>query len=235
MKVIVFGATGMIGQSVLRECLLDPDVEGVVTLGRRPSGQRSLKLSEIVHQDLHDYSLIESQLRGLDACFYCLGVTSSGMSESEYSRVTYDLTVAAARALVKQNPDMTFIFISGSGTDSSEQGRVMWARVKGRAENAVFATPFKASYAFRPAFVEARHGVVSSTRSYRILYFFLKPLVPLLRLLLPRYVTSSVHIGRAMLEVSKHGSDKQILESPDIEALGQRSVAARPDTDSAPI
>jgi uncharacterized protein YbjT (DUF2867 family) len=137
MKVILFGATGMVGQGALRECLLDPEVEAVLTVGRSATGQQHAKLRELVHKDLLSYSAIEGELAGYDACFFCLGVTSAGMSEAEYTRVTYDIALAAAQTLVRTSPGMTFIFVSGLGTDSTEQGRTMWARVKGRTENAL--------------------------------------------------------------------------------------------------
>src|SRR5579864_7886858 len=147
MKAILFGATGMVGKSVLRECLNDPDVERVLAVGRRASGETHDKLRELVHADLTDYSAVADQLAGYDACFFCLGVSSAGMSEADYRRVTYDIAVAAARALVDRNPGMTFIFVSGAGTDSTGKSGSMWARVKGETENAILALPFKGKYA----------------------------------------------------------------------------------------
>src|SRR5476649_917513 len=144
MNVLMFGATGMIGQGVLRECLHHPDVRLVMTIARAPSAVRHPKLREVVHPDLHDFTSIEHELTGFDACFFCLGVTSAGMSEADYERVTYGITAAAAETLARLNPKMTFIFVPGAGADSSEKGRVMWARVKGKAENAVLRQPFKA-------------------------------------------------------------------------------------------
>lgn len=145
MKVLLFGATGMVGQGVLRECLLDPEVDAVETIGRSATGVKNPKLREIVHPNLFDYSAIEADLRGFDACFFCLGVSSAGMPEAEYERLTYDLTMAAAKTLCRLNPAMTFIYVSGAGTDSTEKGRVAWARVKGRTENAILRLPFKAA------------------------------------------------------------------------------------------
>src|ERR1700722_9569703 len=153
MRVILFGATGMIGQGVLRECLLDPGVEAVLSIGRRASGVTNAKLREIVHADLTDLSAIEGELGGYDACFFCLGISSAGMSEADYRRVTYDVTLAAAQAIQKRSPDLTFVYVSGTGTDSTEKGRTMWARVKGATENAILAMPFKASYMFRPGYI----------------------------------------------------------------------------------
>jgi uncharacterized protein YbjT (DUF2867 family) len=219
MNVLIFGATGMVGQGVLRECLLDPGVERVVTIGRSVTSQQHPKLQQIVHADLYDYSAIESQLAALDACFFCLGVTSAGMSEEAYHHVTVDITVAAAETLSRLNPNMTFIFVSGAGSDSSEKGRTMWARVKGKAENAVLRMPFK-GYVFRPGVIQPLHGIRSRTKIYRILYTILGPLVSLLRRFLPRYVTTTEIIGRAMLTVARKGAPVKVLESADINRVG---------------
>src|SRR5215203_2815067 len=200
MDVILFGATGMVGQGVLRECLLDPDVRRVVSVGRTPTGQQHPKLEDVVHSDLLDLSPIESKLTDLDACFFCLGITSSGMSEEAYTRVTYDITIAAATPLARLNPDMTFIFVSGAGTDSTERGRLMWARVKGKAENALLRMPFKAAYMFRPGVIQPLHGIRSKTKLYQALYTITRPLLPLLKRLFPRAITTTEQIGRAMLK-----------------------------------
>ena len=219
MDVIIFGASGMVGQGVLRECLLDPEVRRVVTVGRTPAGQQHAKLEEIVHADLLDLSPIESRLTGLDACFYCLGVTSSGMTEEAYTRVTYDLTVSVASTLSRLNPGMTFVFVSGVGTDSTEKGRIMWARVKGKAENALQRFPFKGAYMFRPGVIQPLHGIRSRTRAYRFFYAIAWPLLPLLKRLFPRSITTTEQIGRAMLAVAKHGAPSVILEPADINRL----------------
>ena len=163
LKVILFGATGMIGQGVLRECLLDPDVTQVLAVSRGPIGQNHEKLRELLHRDFSDFSGSERELSGYDACFYCLGVSAAGMKEADYAHVTYDFALAAARALAKLNPGMTFIYVSGAGTDSSEKGRSMWARVKGRTENALLALPFKAKFMFRPGVIQPMHGITSRT------------------------------------------------------------------------
>ena len=218
MKVILFGASGMVGQGVLRDCLLDPGVEQVLVVGRSSLGQTHSKLIERVVPDLMDLSSIEGNLQGLDACFYCVGVTSTGMSEADYARVTVDLTLAAARPLARLSPGLTFVFVSGTGTDSSEKGPVMWARVKGRAENALLALPFKAVYLFRPGFIRPLHGAKSRTRSYRLFYAFAKPLLPLLQLF-PSLMTSTEQIGKAMLICARQGAPKRILETRDINAL----------------
>jgi uncharacterized protein YbjT (DUF2867 family) len=217
MKIVIFGATGMVGQGVLLECLRDRDVERVVTVGRTATGIADAKVREIVHAHLGDLSGIEDGLRGLDACFYCLGVSSAGMSETEYTRLTYQFTVAAGETLSRINPGMTFIYVSGSGTDSTERGRMMWARVKGRTENALLRLPRKA-YMFRPGFIEPMDGIRSKTRSYRLFYAVLKPVLPLLRRMLPNQVLSTREIGRAMLAVAKRGHAKQVMETRDIRA-----------------
>jgi uncharacterized protein YbjT (DUF2867 family) len=219
MKVVVFGATGMLGQGVLRECLLAPDVEDVLAIGRSPTGVTDPKLREIVQADLWHYASVEDQLRGYDACFFCLGVTSAGMSEADYERVTYGIALAAAETLCRLNPQMTFVFVSGAGTDSSEQGRIMWARVKGKTENAIFRLPFKAAYAFRPGAVQPMHGERSRTAAYRVLYTITKPLLPLLRRIFPGQILTTEQFGRAMLRVVRQGAPKRVLESSDITAL----------------
>jgi uncharacterized protein YbjT (DUF2867 family) len=218
MKVILFGATGMVGQAALREALLDPGVERVLAVGRNGTGQRHEKLCELVLADLTDYSCASGDLAGYDACFFCLGVSSAGMSEADYRRVTVDIAVAAGRALSAANPAMTFIFVSGTGTDSTGKSRTMWARVKGEAENAIFALPFKAAYAFRPAFIRPMHGITSRTRSYRVLYAIVGPVVPLVTALFPGSVTTTEKIGRAMLTVARCGAPKRILDTPAINA-----------------
>jgi uncharacterized protein YbjT (DUF2867 family) len=178
-------------------------------------------LREIVHADLSNYSGLELQLTGFDACFFCLGVTSNGMKEADYTRVTYGFTLAAAETLSRLNPGMTFIYVSGSGTDSSEKGRQMWARVKGRTENALLKLQLKA-YMFRPGFIQPLDGIQSKTPSYRIFYKTLAPLMPLLHWALPNKVLTTREIGRAMLSVAKHGYEKRILETRDIRAVVSR-------------
>jgi len=160
----------MVGQGVLRECLLDPDIEGVLTVGRSAAGVQHPKLHEIVQPDLFHYSGIEAELKGFDACFFCLGVSSAGMSEQQYKNLTYTLPLAAAETLSRLNPAMTFVYVSGAGTDSSEKGRVMWARVKGKTENAILRLPFKAAYMFRPGVIQPLHGARSKTTAYRVGY-----------------------------------------------------------------
>jgi uncharacterized protein YbjT (DUF2867 family) len=216
VKAILFGATGMVGQGVLRECLLGSRVESVLSIGRSPSQTHHPKFSEIVRPDLFDYSAVEAQLSGFDACFFCLGISSAGMKEADYERVTYGITLAAAGVLARLNPQMTFIYVSGVGTDSTEKGRVMWARVKGRTENAILRLPFKAAYMFRPGVIEPLHGIRSRTPAYRILYAIAAPIVPLLRRLFPNSILTTEEIGKAMINVAESGAPTKILEPKDI-------------------
>ncbi len=216
MKVIILGATGMVGQGVLRECLLDPEVESVLAIGRNTTGQQHGKLHEIVHKDIADLSAIEDMLVGYDACFFCLGVSAAGMTEQAYRRVTYDLTMSVAETLARLNPTMTFLYVSGAGTDSTERGRMMWARVKGKTENALLQMPFKAAYMFRPAYIQPLHGIRTKTTWYRALYALMGPLYPVWKLLLPKYVTTTECVGRAMLRVAKRGAPKRVLDNQDI-------------------
>jgi uncharacterized protein YbjT (DUF2867 family) len=219
VKVILLGATGMVGQGVLRECLLDPVVESVLTIGRSAAGQKHEKLKEIVHNDLFDLSAIESQLLGYDACFFCLGVSAVGMKEEAYRRVTYDLTISVAGAFARLNPTMTFIYVSGANTDSTERGRMMWARVKGQTENALSRMPFKAVYMFRPGYIQPLHGIRTKTKWYRAFYAMMGPLYPLWKLLFPKYVTTTECIGSAMLSVAKRGAPKSVIENQDINSI----------------
>ena len=219
MKVILFGATGMVGQGVLRECLLDPEVESVLVVGRSPSGRRHAKLREILHDNFFDFSALESQLAGYDACFFCLGVSSVGMSEERYRHLTYDLTLAAATTLARLNPGMVFVYVTGRGTDSSEQGRLMWARIKGKTENDLLKLPFKAAYMFRPAGIQPLHGIRSKTAWYQAVYVAAAPLLTLLHRVAPTYVTTTEQVGRAMIKVARDGYPKPILESEDINAV----------------
>src|SRR6202041_2780906 len=189
MKVILFGARGMVGQGVLRE---------------------------IVHENFLDFSAIESELAGFDACFFCLGVSSVGMSEARYRHLTYDLTMAAATTLAKLNPAMVFIYVTGRGTDSTEQGSLMWARVKGKTENDLLKLPFKAAYMFRPAGIQPLHGIRSKTAWVQALYVVAAPLLSLLTRVAPKYMTTTEQLGRAMIKVAREGFPKAVLESEDI-------------------
>jgi uncharacterized protein YbjT (DUF2867 family) len=219
MNVILFGATGMVGQGVLRECLLDPDVHQILSIVRTPTIQRDPKLQELVHADFFDYSTIESRLTGFDACLFSLGVSSAGMDEAKYTHLTYDLTLVAATTLAKLNPQMTFLYVSGAGTDSTERGRTMWARVKGKTENDLLKLPFKAAYMFRPGAIQPMHGIRSKTKLYQAFYSILGPIMPLLKSTFPQYITTTEQLGRAMLHVAKTGFPKPILETKDIDTL----------------
>jgi uncharacterized protein YbjT (DUF2867 family) len=219
VNVLIFGASGMIGQGVLRECLLDGDVASVVSIVRRASGQQHRRLREIVHQDFLDYSGIEKDLTGLDACFFCLGVSSVGMAEAEYTRITHDFTMAAADTLVRLNPAMAFVYVSGLGTDSSERGRTMWARVKGKTENDLLKLPFKAAYMFRPGFIAPMHGIKARNTATRAFYALTGPLLPWAYRHWPKHVTTTEQLGRAMLKAARQGAAKKILETVDINGL----------------
>jgi uncharacterized protein YbjT (DUF2867 family) len=221
MKVLIFGATGMVGQGVLRECLRAPDVEVVASVGRGATGMQDPKLREIVHSEMGSLAAVETDLVGFDACFFSLGVSAGGMKEADYERITYGLTLAAAQTLSRLNPGMTFIYVSGEGTDSTERGRVMWARVKGRTENALLRLPLKA-FMFRPGLIEPLDGIQSKTRAYRVLYKLTKPLLPLLRWALPNQVLSTREIGQAMLAVARRGYEKRILETKDLRRMANR-------------
>jgi uncharacterized protein YbjT (DUF2867 family) len=219
MQIIIFGATGMVGQGVLRECLVDAGIDRVVAIGRSPTGVRNAKLTEITHGDFTDYSAIETQLTGFDACFFCLGVSSIGMSEERYRHLTYDLTLAAATTLARLNPQMIFTYVTGAGTDSTEQGSRMWARIKGKTENDLLKLPFKAAYMFRPAGIQPLHGVRSKTAWVQAIYVAAAPLLSYLARTSPKFMTTSEQLGRAMIKVARDGYPKPVLESEDINRL----------------
>ena len=220
MHVLLFGASGMVGDGVLHECLADARVTRVTALGRSALDVTHPKLHEVRHADFFDYTSLTGTLATVDACFFCLGVTSAGRSEADYTRQTYDLTLAAAQAFAAARPGATFCYVSGEGTDSSERGRLMWARVKGRTENAVLALPLQA-YMFRPGFIRPRRGKASKTAWYRAMYAVLGPAYPLLARLAPRHVTTSGNMGRAMIHVATRGFDRRVLENPDINRAAQ--------------
>jgi len=220
MNVIIFGATGMVGQGVLRECLADATVTRVLVVGRSTVGAHHPKLRELLRPDVADLGgpAARGELSGYDACFFCLGVSSVGMKEAAYRAVTHDLTLAVARVLCERNPGLVFSYVSGAGTDSTEQGRSMWARVKGKTENDLLALPMDA-YMFRPGYIQAGPGVVSKTALYRVLYRVISPAYPLLRRFFPNAVTSSDAIGRAMVAVAGSGADSRVLGPREINAL----------------
>lgn len=223
MRAIVFGGSGMIGQGVTLECLDDGTVSAVTVVGRSPCGLEHPKLREVLHRDFFDYSAIRDELAGHDACFFCLGVSAAGKGEAEYSRLTHDLTLAAADALVKASPDVIFCYVSGAGTDGSEQGRTMWARVKGRTENDLLGLPFRAAFMFRPGYVQPLRGVRSKTPVYQALYTVAAPLYPVWKRLFPDAVTTTVNVGKAMIRVVRDGYPRPIVETRDINMLaGER-------------
>jgi uncharacterized protein YbjT (DUF2867 family) len=219
MRVLLFGATGMVGQGVLRECLLDPRVDAVLAVGRTATGQRHPKLSELVQPDLFNLPASRDRLAGFDACFFCLGVSSVGMEEERYRHITYGLTLGVAQTLAQLNPAMTFVYVSGMGTDSTGQNRTMWARVKGETENALLRLPFRAAWMFRPAMIVPLDGIRSKTWLYRATYSATAPLLPWLYRRFPKYVTTTRQVGLAMIEVARHGASKPVLENADINAV----------------
>jgi uncharacterized protein YbjT (DUF2867 family) len=194
-------------------------VEEVLSISRAATGQTDAKLREIVHEDLTDLSAIEDRLAGYDACLFTLGVSAAGMNEADYTRVTYDITMAVAEALLRKSPGLTFLFISGAGTDSTEKGRAMWARVKGKTENALLRMPFKAAYMLRPGMIQPLHGITSRTKLYRVLYSVMGVLFPIARAVAPAHMLTTESLGRAMLAIAKRGAPKTVLESPDINAV----------------
>ena len=217
MNILLFGATGMVGQGVLRECLLAADVQSVQTIGRTATATQNPKLRAVVHQDLWHYDDIAEKLSGFDACFFCLGVTASGKTEADYQRVTYGITLAAAEILSRLNPRMTFIYVSGAGTDSSERSRIMWARVKGQTENALLRLPFSA-FTFRPGIIQPLFGEKSKTPLYNMFYTIGKPVLPILKKIFPAAILTTQQIGLAMLRVARHGYPRKVLEIKDIRA-----------------
>ena len=210
----------MVGAGVLHECLRDDRVREVLAVQRTATSTRHAKLREIIRTNFYDYEDAREAFRGADACFFCLGVTAVGKSEAEYHRLTFDLTLAAARLLADVNPGMTFCYVSGQGTDSTERGRVMWARVKGKTENALLALPLKA-YMLRPGYIQPMGGIQSKTRVYRLFYQVMAPLYPVLRRLTPNLVTTNETVGRAMIALALDGYPERVLEVGDINRAGQ--------------
>jgi hypothetical protein len=218
IKAIITGSTGMVGEGVLHECLLHPDVESVLVINRRPCRIQHAKLREVLHQDFADFSGLEKELTGYNAGFLCMGVSSLGMSEERYRRLTYDLTLALARTLAKLNPVMTICYVSGMGTDSSEKGRAMWARIKGKTENDLTGLPFRQAYMFRPAFIQPTRGLKNTYTLYRLL----APFFPLWKILFPKYIITQKELGLAMINSVNKGPDKQVLEVRDIALLARK-------------
>jgi uncharacterized protein YbjT (DUF2867 family) len=217
INAIVTGATGMVGEGVLHECLLDPDVEKVLVINRRPGGVVHPKLTEIIHSDFFNLSPLQDRLKGYNACFFCLGVTSIGKKEPEYTRLTYELTLQAAGIMLKENPGMTFCYVSGANTDSSEKGRSMWARVKGKTENELLKLGFYRAYMFRPGFMRPTPGLKNAQKFYS----YIDWMYPLLHVLFPKFVSTLRQLGRAMINVVKFGYEKNVLEVRDINALAE--------------
>ena len=218
IRAIIFGTTGMVGEGVLHECLKHSEVESVLVINRRPCGVDHAKLTEIVHQDFHNLTPITDELKGYNACFFCLGVSSIGMKEAEYRKITYDLTMHVAGILVKSNPGMTFCYVSGVGTDSSEHGRSMWARLKGKTENDLMKLPFNAAYMFRPGYIQPTKGLKNTYKIYKVI----SPFYPLWKILIPKFVCTLQEVGLAMINCLIYGSDVQILECPDIRSLAAK-------------
>jgi uncharacterized protein YbjT (DUF2867 family) len=218
IRAIVTGATGMVGEGVLLECLSNPEVEAVLIINRRPSGMSHPKLKEVVHTDFFNLAAAENQLTGYNACFFCLGVSSIGLKEPEYSKATYELTVNFAKTVATLNAGMTFCYVSGAGTDSTETGKSMWARVKGKTENALMKLPFKKAYAFRPGFMQATPGQKNTLKYYK--YFAW--LYPLLHPIMPKFMCTLREVGMAMINTVNKGYPKSILEVTDIVALARR-------------
>lgn len=222
MRVVLFGATGMIGSGVLLECLDDPRIDSVVSVVRTASGISHPKLRELVHDDFVDYVPVCADFAGADACFYCLGVSSAGMKEDAYRHITYDFALAAATEILAESPDSSFCFVSGAGTDGTGRGRVMWARIKGQTEQSLLAMPFRSAFMFRPGFIQPMKGVRSKTPLYQRIYNVAGRLYPLMRTLAPNHVTTTVDLARAMIEAAREGYPRQVLETPDINRLAQQ-------------
>jgi hypothetical protein len=220
VRAIIFGATGMVGEGVLFECLNCREVEAVLVVGRRTCEVHHPKLKELIHSDFFDYAGIENELKGYNACYFCLGVTSVGKNEPEYARLTYDLTMAAARTLSRLNPAMTFCYVSGVGTDSTEHGRIMWARVKGKTENDLAKMPFKDVYAFRPGFIKPIRGLNHAYGASKVLGM----IYPALKTLFPNYVCTLEDLGRAMIQVTLAGYSKRLVENKDIAELSKSAT-----------
>lgn len=218
IKAIITGATGMVGEGVLHESLNHPNVEAVLIINRKPCGVKHKKLKEIMHNDFSNLSAVEDQLSGYNACYFCAGVSSIGKSEEEYKQITYDLTMNFANTLVNLNHEMTFCYVSGVGTDSTEKGKSMWARVKGKTENDLLKLPFKAAYMFRPGYIQPIKGLKNSYKIYKVI----APLYPVLKTIFPKYVVTLKQLGLAMINSSLYGYEKKILECKDIVELSKK-------------
>ncbi|WP_423737779.1 NAD-dependent epimerase/dehydratase family protein [Chitinophaga caseinilytica] len=218
LSVIITGATGMVGEGVLLECLQNPNVEKVLIINRRPSGYSHPKLKEIIHENFFNVKPIADQFTGYNACFFCLGVSSVRKSEPEYYRQTYVLTMHVAEVMAAVNPDIAFCYVSGSGTDGSEHGRVMWARVKGKTENDLMKLPFRAVFAFRPGLLKATKG----QKNLVTIYKYLGWMFPFFRSLFPGFASTLQELGKAMIEVSRNGYSSNVIEVRDIHKLAAK-------------
>jgi len=217
IRAIITGATGMVGKGVLLECLVSPDVESVLVINRSTTGIKHDKMKEIILENLYDLTSIQKELEGYSACFFCLGVSALGLNEEQYTKITYTLTFNFAKILLSLNPDMVFNYVSGEGTDSSEQGRSMWARVKGKTENAILNMGFRDAYAFRPGLIIPEKGVKSRTRLYNGIYMVMRPFFPWLKK--QNFATTTVKVGKAMINIALNGYDKKHLENKHINLL----------------
>ena len=217
IKTVITGSTGMVGEGVLFECLKHPDVESVLVINRKPCGVMHDKLKEIIHKDFFDLQQIENQLSGYNACFFCAGVSSVGKKEEAYKRITYDLTMNFANTIQRLNPEMVFTYVSGTGTDSTEKGRSMWARIKGKTESDLLKLPFKAAYMFRPGYIQPAKGLKNIYKIYKVL----APLYPVWKILFPKYVVTNEEIGKAMINVVLKGPEKKILECANIRKIAE--------------
>lgn len=212
----------MVGAGALLECLDDPGVSGVLSVGRTDSGVRHAKLEHVAHQDFSDFSALTPRFASCDACFFCLGISAVGLDEATYTRITYDYTLAAARAFLAASPNGTFCYISGAGTDGSERGRAMWARVKGRTENALLALPFRQAFMLRPGFIQPVRGVRSKTGWYQAVYSVTRPIAPIIRRMFPGVATDTATLGRALIALARNGNARRVVESREINELGVR-------------
>lgn len=220
-KVIITGATGMVGKGILLECLDHNDIEEVLVIGRNPIGMTHDKLKELIHKDFSDFSTVSDQLAGYDACFYSLGISAAGLNEEKYRTITYDFTLALAKTLLENNPDMTFNYVSGEGTDSSEKGRMMWARVKGKTENDLINLGFKQAYMFRPGAILPLRGIKSRTKSYQFIYDYFTWLIKFLKVITPNSIVNTTQIGMAMINSMNKGYNKKVLRPKDILILSE--------------
>ncbi len=221
MKVIITGASGMIGKGVLLECLDHPEVTEVLSIGRRSLEINHPKLRELIHKDFSEFESVADKLRGYDACYHCMGVSAAGMSEEQYTVMTYDYSIALAKVLHQVNPEMTFTYVSGQGTDSTEKGRSMWARVKGKTENHIINMGFKQAFAFRPGAIIPLRGILPSSKLYRVLVKNLTWLLKLIKKMAPNSVVNTTQIGLAMINVTKQGYEKPIIDPKDILILSE--------------